>query len=126
VHRFTVGQRKGIGVALGERVFVTSVDAESGDVHLGPAEDLDVASLEADEARFAADAPREFDARVKVRARHEGEDARVRRLDDGRIEIRFAKPVRAVNVGQFAVAYVGDRIVGGARIAEVFRAESPT
>lgn len=119
VHRFTVGQRKGLGVALGERAFVVAVDAESGAVQLGPPEALFVEHLVADEALFGPSVPRSFEARVKVRARHEGAMARVERLEEGKMSVRFFEPVRAVSVGQYAVAYDGERVLGGGRIAHV-------
>jgi tRNA-uridine 2-sulfurtransferase len=125
VHRFTVGQRKGLGVALGERAFVVGVDAETATVQLGPPEALAVSELLADGASFGPEVGEEFDARVKVRARHEGAPARVRLLCGGKVQVRFREPVRAVSVGQYAVAYEGDRVLGGARIARVGPGEEP-
>lgn len=123
VHRFTVGQRKGIGVALGEPAFVVGIDPETATVHLGPQEALGTISVTADDARFHDDAPRELRARVKVRARHEGAMATVRRRDDGVVEVQFDEPVRAVSVGQYVVAHDGERVLGGARIVTVHGAE---
>ena len=119
VHGFTIGQRKGLGVALGEPAFVVALDAASATVRLGGAGALEARALSAADARFHDDAPREMVARVKVRARHEGERATLVRLDDARVEVRFDAPVRAVSIGQFAVAYDGDRVLGGARITAV-------
>ena len=119
VHGFTVGQRKGLGVALGEPAFVVGLDAATATVRLGAARALDARALSAADARFHDDVPSEIFARVKVRARHEGADATVRRLEGGRVEVRFEAPVRAVSVGQFAVAYDGERVLGGARITSV-------
>ena len=123
VHAFTVGQRKGLGVALGAPAYVVGIDPTSATVRLGPAEALDVTSIEADDVVLAGDVAGEFEARVKVRARHEGALARVRRLGEGRVAITFEQPVRSVSVGQFAVAYAGDRVLGGGRIAKVVRRE---
>ena len=119
VHGFTIGQRKGLGVALGEPAFVVALAAASATVRLGDARALEAVSLTADAARFHDDAPRSIRARVKVRARHEGAEATLERVGDDRVEVRFAAPVRAVSVGQFVVAYDGDRVLGGARITAV-------
>jgi tRNA-specific 2-thiouridylase len=123
VHRFTVGQRKGLGVALGEPAFVVGIDPATATVRLGGQDALGTLGITANDARFHDDAPRETRARVKVRARHEGADAWLSRRDDGSVEVRFDDPVRAVSVGQYAVAYDGERVLGGARIIAVHGAE---
>jgi tRNA-uridine 2-sulfurtransferase len=124
LHRFTVGQRKGLGVALGTPAYVVGIDAERAAVKLGPIEALDCVGLEATEAVFGPEVPARFRALVKVRARHEGAEAEVELGPDGRVSVRFLAPVRAVSVGQYAVAYLGDRVAGGARIAKIFHAHA--
>lgn len=126
LHRFTVGQRKGLGVALGSPAYVVGLDRERGAVRLGPVEALDCAGLEATEGTFAPGVPERFRALVKVRARHEGAEADVERGPDGQVRVRFVHPVRAVSAGQYAVAYLGDRVAGGARIVKVSHAHAPT
>jgi tRNA-specific 2-thiouridylase len=54
-----------------------------------------------------------LEAEVKVRARHDGERARIEALEGGAFALRFASPVRAISPGQVAVAYAGDRVLGG-------------
>jgi tRNA-uridine 2-sulfurtransferase len=125
LHRFTVGQRKGLGVALGAPAYVVGIDRERAAVRLGPVEALDCVGLEADGAIFGPGVPERFRALVKVRARHEGAEAEVEREAGGRMTLRFSSPVRAVSVGQYAVAYLGDRVAGGARIHKVFHAHAP-
>jgi len=119
VHRFTIGQRKGLGVALGAPAFVTRIDGATGAVHLGDEAALGAWGLEADDAALAPEVPAETPARLKVRARHDGETGRLQRLPDGKLRVRFDRPVRAVSVGQYVVAYDGDRVLGGARITSV-------
>lgn len=119
VHRFTVGQRKGLGVAVGTAAYVTSLDAETGTVKLGSREELLVAAADVEETVFADGAPASLDASVKIRAHHVGADATVERTGEHTASIRFRTPVSAVVVGQFAVFYQGDDVRGGGRIARV-------
>ena len=112
IHRFTIGQRKGLGVALGKPAFVTSIDPATATVHLGEGEALESASAAVDDVVLAPGVSLPFDARVRVRYRHEGADARVEQgKDDTSATVRFAKPVRAVSRGQVAVFYDGDRVL---------------
>lgn len=117
VHRFTIGQRKGIGVALGKPMFVVGVDAERGAVELGSEDDLMAVAAELSDrdAVFSSDVEHPFEATVQVRARHGGARATVAR-EAGKLVARFHEPVRAVSPGQVAVAYDGDRVLGGATI----------
>ena len=120
VHRFTLGQRKGLGVALGKPVFVSHIDAQTARVQLG-----DEASLASTEARLLdlvlADGVRlPVRARVRVRYRHEGAMATLTSAcptGSGEATVVFDNPVRAVTPGQIAVLYDGDRVLGGGRIA---------
>ncbi|NUO48154.1 MAG: tRNA 2-thiouridine(34) synthase MnmA [Polyangiaceae bacterium] len=128
VHRFTVGQRKGLGVSLGRPAFVVGVDAESAAVQLGFEEDtFATGALLADDIVFSEGVSFPLEATVKVRARHTGERATLRRVTaaDGseKIAVHFDKPVRAVSPGQIAVAYDGTRVVGGGRIERALREE---
>jgi tRNA-specific 2-thiouridylase len=112
VHRFTVGQRKGLGVALGTPAFVVGIDAETATVRLGRADDLlsDGARLRG--SRFFDDVALPARATIQVRYRHDGVPATIQRSDDG-IDVAFDQPVRAVVEGQVAVAYAGERVLGG-------------
>jgi len=116
IHQFTLGQRKGVGVATGKAAFVTRIDASTGDVHLGGAAALDATSAALDDVVLAPGVELPLRARVRVRYRHDGTLADVAR-DGGRAVARFVEPVRAVTRGQVAVLYDGDRVLGGGRIA---------
>ena len=111
LHRFTIGQRKGLGVALGKPAFVTSIDPASATVHLGDEEDLGARETAITDVVTAPGVALPVEAKVRIRYHHEGALGRV--AGD---RITFAEPVRAVSRGQVAVFYEGDRVLGGARI----------
>lgn len=116
VHRFTVGQRRGIGVGTGDKLYVVDVDAASGEVRVGPKEALACTHLSA--RPLFAQQPVETwpdTVFVQIRARHRAEPASVV-VDGERLEVRFHHPVEAVAPGQSAVVYDGDVLLGGAVI----------
>lgn len=120
VHRFTVGQRKGLGVALGERTFVAQIDPDTATVRLGKNDALGAKRARLDDVVLAPGVSLPLDdARVRVRYRHEGEMGRIEAVasDEQGAIITFANDVRAVSKGQIAVFYEGDRVLGGGRIA---------
>jgi tRNA-specific 2-thiouridylase len=128
VHAFTIGQRKGLGVALGRPVFVVGLDASSGTVRLGEEAELLSTAARLEHAAWSDDASFPLDAVVRVRARHEGEEAVIEREVDAATGqetflARFRSPVRAISPGQVAVAYRGDRVVGGGTIIRALRTE---
>lgn len=130
VHRFTVGQRKGLGVSLGRPAFVVGVDADSAAVRLGFEEDtLATGAVLADDIVFSSGVSLPLEATVKVRARHAGERATLTsEVSEGkaRILVHFDKPVRSVSPGQVAVAYDGTRVLGGGMIERALFAETPS
>lgn len=111
VHRFTVGQRKGLGVALGKPAFVTSIDPATATVHLGDEADLGTRATRIEDVVVAPGVTLPVEAKIRIRYHHEGAPGRV----DGD-RITFDAPVKAVSRGQIAVFYDGDRVLGGARI----------
>ena len=119
IGRYTVGQRKGLGIALGTPVFVRHLDASSNTVVVGGRDELSVVGFVADEASFVADA-QEGDVLVQHRAHGETNPARLRMLDASRVEVTFVDPVAALAPGQSAAFYSArepDVLVGGAVIA---------
>ena len=117
IHRFTIGQRKGLGIAAGHRRFVTAIDAATATVHLGEAAQLQSVTASLDDVVLAPGVSLPLDARVRVRYRHEGAQARIEGSSETTATMRFTDPVRAVSRGQVAVFYEGDRVLGGGRIA---------
>jgi tRNA-specific 2-thiouridylase len=116
IHRFTVGQRKGLGVTLGAPAFVARIDSETGDVHLGPEEALEARSCEIEDLVLAEGVTLPRRARVRLRYRHEGVLAEVRAASRSRARASFDAPARAVTPGQIAVFYDADRVLGGGRV----------
>ena len=122
VHHFTVGQRRGTGVASpndGEKLYVVDVDADNHDVVLGPREALTCNTVRAGPLRVAHPVhlwPTVIAA--QVRARHTAQPATWRVLDDGELEVSFLDPVSSVAPGQALVVYDEDVVLGGGVIVE--------
>lgn len=116
--RYTIGQRKGLGVAAPYPLYVTALDAEHNRVVVGRNEDLFRDRLLADEPAFTdGEAPaKEFSCEAKIRYGMRTHACRVTVRDDGRAEVAFAEPQRAVTSGQSVVFYEGDRLIGGGTI----------
>jgi tRNA-specific 2-thiouridylase len=119
VHRFTVGQRRGLGVAAAEPRYVVRIEAERGRVVVGTSAEASRARFQVGEVSWVSGAApgAAVRARVKVRHRHEGEQGTVTPLGPGRAEVELDAPVRGVAPGQAAVFYAGDEVLGGGRIA---------
>jgi tRNA-specific 2-thiouridylase len=132
VHRFTIGQRKGLGVALGRPAFVRHIDAETATVHLGSESALGARAATLDDLSLAEGISLPIRARVRIRYRHEGDDATVEGAPSPertatsaasnpmpqRALVTFDHPVRAATRGQIAVLYREDHVIGGGRIVE--------
>lgn len=124
IHRFTVGQRKGLGVAAGERAYVCAIDAARGAVVVctDPRE-LEADELEAAGATWLGPPPGPGPVTAQIRYRHAAAPARVEQLAEDRLRVRFDLPQRAVTPGQAVVVYDGERVVGGGWIERAWRAE---
>ena len=121
IARYTVGQRKGLGIALGKPVFVTSVDAATNTVTVGERGDLEVGGMRVAETSFT-DAPLRVGEPILVQHRAHGEvsAATVVSAAGGSLELAFDEPVVAIAPGQSAAFYGADRpelLVGGGVIA---------
>ncbi|MCB4756193.1 MAG: tRNA 2-thiouridine(34) synthase MnmA [Elusimicrobia bacterium] len=121
---YTVGQRKGLGMSLKERYYITRLDAATNTLVVGPAGEDTSSGLEAEDIHWVAGAPpaREFEALVKIRYKHEPAPAHIR-VENNKIFVRFATPQRAVTPGQAAVIYRWDEsmkareVLGGGKIS---------
>jgi tRNA-specific 2-thiouridylase len=120
VHRFTVGQRRGLDVALGQRVYVKALDAPRNRVVVAARERLGARGARLVATSWVAGAPpaTPVRARVRVRHRHEGAEACIEPRPVAAAELWFERPVEAVAPGQAAVFYDGERVLGGGWIAE--------
>ncbi len=112
---YTIGQRKGLGIALGKPVFVTRKDSVSNTVTLGSSEDLFTSELTADNVNFiSGEFPQEpLHVTAKSRYNQKDEPAVVYPIEDGKVRVVFEKPQRAVTSGQAVVFYDGDIVLGG-------------
>ena len=115
---YTIGQRKGLGISLGERAYVCAIDPAANTVTLGSNDDLFSDTVRIRDINLIS---REdiFDgmrAEVKLRYSHRPQPAQVTQLAHDLMEIRFDTPQRAVTKGQSAVIYDGDTVVGGGEI----------
>ncbi|MBO5891370.1 MAG: tRNA 2-thiouridine(34) synthase MnmA [Oscillospiraceae bacterium] len=120
---YTLGQRKGLGIALGEPVYVCDKDMAANTVTVGPNEALYHKELLASNwSWFPFDALTE-PMRVKARARSRmtEQPAWVYPLDDGTVRVVFEEPQRAITPGQAVVLYDGDLVIGGGIITTVLK-----
>ena len=123
VHRFTIGQRRGLRVAMGKPYYVVKIDAESNTVTLGPKEEVMHRQLRATGVNWLTSEPvSAFLAKVKIRYNDRGASATVSPQDNG-VFVEFDEPLAAITPGQLAVFYVqeenGSRVVGGGWIERV-------
>ena len=116
---YTVGQRKGLGIAAGKPVYVTKICPAENRVILGDNEDLFHRELDVEEFNFISydTPPAEFRAKAKVRYRQKEQWATVKVTGEKCVHIIFDEPQRAITKGQAAVLYDGDVVIGGGVIA---------
>jgi len=115
--RYTIGQRKGLGIALGKPAFVTEIRPETNEVVLGDNEDLLRTQLTAGNPNFMAIPPFEGDIRAKGKIRYNQTPADCTiRIREGKLECEFDEPQRAVTPGQAAVFYRDDCVLCGGTI----------
>lgn len=121
---FTIGQRRGTGVAAGERRYVVDVDQATNRVVVGAGELLERRGLVADRFSWVAGGPPQggpFEAEVRIRSRGGDVSCVAEPRGHDRVRMEFRRPQRAVAPGQSAVLYRGDEVLGGGRIVEAIR-----
>jgi tRNA-uridine 2-sulfurtransferase len=115
IHHYTVGQRRGLGVAVGAPLYVVAIDAAANRVVVGTREQSLRDSMTVRDLSWIAGVPPacEFDAAVQIRHNHQAAPCRITLGDDGAAAVRFQEPQFAVAPGQLAAFYAGDEVLGG-------------
>lgn len=118
ISHYTVGQRKGLNLAMGHPVFVTDIRPETREVVIGEAEDVFTDTLTADTLNYMAVPAFEKGQRMlaKIRYSHQGAPCEIEECTDDFIRVRFLEPVRAVTPGQAVVFYEDGVVLGGGTI----------
>lgn len=118
ITHYTVGQRRGLELPMGERVFVTEIRPETDEVVVGSNQDVFCSELVCDRVNYMAieDLSEPMQVWAKIRYNHGGEECVIEKLSDGKVRCRFARPVRAVTPGQAVVFYRDDYVLGGGTI----------
>jgi len=120
IHRYTIGQRRGLGISHEKPLYVTQIERAKNQIVVGCAEELDCLEFTAKGVNWVAfDEPsKPVHAGVRVRYRHEPAPATIYALPDNRARVRFDEPQRAIAPGQATVFYRGDEVVGGGWIVK--------
>ena len=119
ITHYTIGQRKGLNLAMGHPVFVTQIRPDTDEVVIGENEDVFTNELICEHLNFMAeDISHTYRALVKIRYSHKGEMATLYRIDKDKMRCVFDKPVRAVTPGQAVVFYEDGYILGGGTIVK--------
>jgi tRNA-specific 2-thiouridylase len=115
IHNFTIGQRKGLGVATGSALYVIQIKGDTRQVVVGNQEDLYARRLRVHRANLISveELTEPVAVTVKIRHRHEGAPATIESSGDDEILVTFDQPQRAITPGQAAVFYDRDTVVGG-------------
>jgi tRNA-specific 2-thiouridylase len=125
-HRYTIGQRKGLGIGWREPLYVTAIDAATNRVVVGEQQHILAAGLLAEELSWLI--PQQaaaFETSCKIRYRHQPVPCHVTLEADGRCRVSFHKPQKSVTPGQFVVFYQDDQVLGGGRIVGQLSNETP-
>ncbi len=118
ITHYTVGQRRGLELPMGERVFVTKIRPETNEVVVGSGEDVLCSEVVCDRVNYMAveDLTEPMQVRAKIRYNHGGEDCVIEKMSGGRVRCLFVRPVRAATPGQAVVFYQNGYVVGGGTI----------
>ncbi|MBU5331791.1 tRNA 2-thiouridine(34) synthase MnmA [Anaerocolumna aminovalerica] len=115
---YTVGQRKGLNLAMGHPVFVLAIRPDTNEVVIGNADEVYSNKLYAGNLNFMSieDLEGEMVVDAKIRYSHKGSKCTIRKVGEDKVECVFEEPQRAITPGQAVVFYVGDYVVGGGTI----------
>lgn len=116
---YTIGQRKGLEIALGKPAYVLKINPQKNTVMLGDAEELKTSHMLVEDDRFVDEEEAMNSSQLSVRIRYRSKPipCTLRRLDDGKLLVNFQSEASAIAPGQSAVFYIGNRLIGGSFIA---------
>lgn len=113
IHRFTLGQSKGLGLDHHEKLFVVRLDPVNSTVWVGDEQDLYSDTCKVEGATWLSDVSDQEQVQAKVRYSTQTAEAKIKLLGEGKFELQFEKPQRAISPGQAAVIYRNSELVGG-------------
>ena len=115
IYSYTIGQRRGLGIASPRPLYVLALDVEKNCVIAGEREELMTSGLVAARLNWISIPKLEekMECQVQIRYRHPGAPGILTPLEGGKIEVEFQNPQRGITPGQAAVFYLGDEVVGG-------------
>ena len=119
ISHYTVGQRKGLNLAMGYPVFVVAIRPETNEVVLGNGQDVFTDVVRCNKLNWMAlegVGEEEISVNAKIRYSHKGAPCKIRRIGEDMVECRFEEPVRAATPGQAVVFYQDDYVAGGGTI----------
>lgn len=121
VFNYTVGQRKGLGLATGERVFINKIDVENNVIHVGDKKETEARSFVVNSCNWLIPTSHILDKPLKVQIRynHDAKPAHISLISEEEVDVVFAKPESAITPGQSAVFFQEDQVVGGGIIKSV-------
>jgi tRNA-specific 2-thiouridylase len=123
-HRYTIGQRKGLGIAWSEPLYVVAIDTDQKRVVVGEQQHVFAHGLLAQDVSWIQQPTgEEFSSSCKIRYRHHPVPCQVRIRENGGYEVRFDQPQKSVTPGQSLVFYQGDEVLGGGRIVSALRTQ---
>lgn len=115
---YTIGQRRGLGISAPQSLYVTEIRPEENKVVLGSNDDLFHSHLTADNFNWIEEVRPDEVIKARIRYHQVEKEATAQVTQDGRVEVDFLEPQRAITKGQSVVLYRGDAVVGGGRIIE--------
>ena len=118
IWKYTVGQRRGLGIPDTTPWYVTGLDAEKNRVIIGKNEELFLRDLLLHDVQWAIQPPERWQGMVQLRSRHRAAEAQILPRDNNIWQVRFTEPQRAITPGQFAVFYQDGRVIGSGIILD--------
>ena len=118
---YTIGQRRGLSIALGKPLYVVKIDADKNAIYVGENDDLFESTFIVSDLNWIAfdGLEKEVECRIKIRYQHQPQKGRVSPLTKDEVMVKFEKPERAITPGQSAVFYQDDVVLGGGIIDRV-------